>query len=355
MKFVAVASLLPLLGAGCLSLSGSSTGTTGPAGMYVSTDKGESWVPISAMPSLEGAKQLSNVSVFRLVQDPQDTKTMYWGSREHGLFYTYDDGKQWQQVTGPLSSGFVYGVSIHPGDKCTIYATNGQFIYKTTDCSRSWTELYRESRGDTNVVSVAINPFPPHQVYVAETNGDVLMSIDLGQSWSIVRRFGVRLVNLIPDPLQEGVMYLTTRESGLFRSVDAGRTWADLSGALEPFTKAKEYRSLQLHPNKPNVLYWISTYGILVSNDGGSSWGSIDLLTPPGSVNIYGFAINPKNDKEMYYTGTISNRSTLYRSIDGGQNWITKKLPSGQIPTALRVHPDNESWLFLGFTTPPKQ
>jgi hypothetical protein len=78
------------------------------------------------------------------------------------------------------------------------------------------------------------------------------------------------------------------------------------------------------------------------------------LLTAPGSVQIYGFAVNPKNPNHMYYTATANNRSTFYRTVDGGQNWITKRLPSGQIPTALRVHPEQEDWVYVGFTIPPK-
>ena len=48
----------------------------------------------------------------------------------------------------------------------------------------------------------------------------------------------------------------------------------------------------------------------------------------------------------MYYTGTILNEKNrsgsfhFYKTADGGTNWVTKKLPSTAIPTALWVHPD---------------
>lgn len=80
----------------------------------------------------------------------------------------------------------------------------------------------------------------------------------------------------------------------------------------------------------------------------------LNLITPPGSVLIYAFAINPNNDAEMYYTATQAetNHSTFYKSIDSGQTWTTKKMPSGQIPAILRVHPDQNNLVYLGFTTP---
>jgi photosystem II stability/assembly factor-like uncharacterized protein len=65
--------------------------------------------------------------------------------------------------------------------------------------------------------------------------------------------------------------------------------------------------------------------------------------------------VNPQNDNEIYYTATIGDRSTFYKTLDGGKNWITKKLPSGQIPVYLRVHKKNASVLFLGFTSLPKK
>ena len=79
------------------------------------------------------------------------------------------------------------------------------------------------------------------------------------------------------------------------------------------------------------------------------------LITAPGGANIYGFAVNPQNDNEIYYTATIGTRSTFYKTADGGQNWVTKKLPSGQVPTVLRVHPSNPNMLYLGLTIPPSK
>ena len=45
----------------------------------------------------------------------------------------------------------------------------------------------------------------------------------------------------------------------------------------------------------------------------------MNLITPPGSANIYGFAVNPQNENEVYYVGTIGNRSLFYKTVDGGK------------------------------------
>lgn len=343
-----------LIGAGCVSFSSSKTGASGPAGMFISQDKGESWAQSNSLLTAKGLESIAGVNIYRLVEDPEDTDALYLATRENGLFYTYDGGKTWQHAGAPLATGFIYDVAVHPQNKCVIYATNGRQIFKTDDCSRHWTEIYRESRSDVFVTSIAFNYFTPFEVYTTETNGDLLQSNDGGQSWKVLNRLNVRLVAVVASHLQPNLLYVITRDKGLYRSDDGGANWINLQDKLKVFSGALEYRRYLLHPAKPNILYWISTYGILVSNDRGENWQALNLITPPGSADIYGFAVNPKNDQEIYYTATVKDRSTFYKSIDGGKSWITKKLPTDQRPVALRVHPQNDSRLYLGFAAPPE-
>jgi photosystem II stability/assembly factor-like uncharacterized protein len=339
-----------LIGQGCVSSSGSNT-NVGPGGMFVSVDKGESWQSISLLPSLSGTKDLSSASVYRLFEDPQDSKAMYWATRNNGMLFSYDDGASWQQPKGPLSTGFIYGVAVHPKDKCTIYVTNGSFVYKSVDCNRSWVEIHRDSVG-SRITSIAVNPFPPHQIYITKNNGNILESEDAGISWKIKYYLGERIIDIFADPHVENRFFISTENMGIFRSVDSGARWEALDDQLKEFSGGLEYRRFVLSAAEPDLLYYVSTYGIHISEDGGNSWVTPNLIHPPGSARIFGFAVNPNNTKEMYYTATINERSTFYKTIDGGENWITKKLPSGQIPTALRVHPEKNDWIYLGFTAP---
>ncbi|NCO05085.1 MAG: hypothetical protein GW939_02980 [Candidatus Magasanikbacteria bacterium] len=357
LKFSIACLSFVFMGASCISFnnSGSANSVSGDAGMFVSTDKGENWQKISTAPTVNGIVDVSGVSVYRLVSDPQDPAALYWASRSAGLLFSYDKGKSWQRAAVPLNEGFIFGVVVHPTDKCTLYATNGGFLYKTTDCSRSWTEVYREAKTDVKITGVTIHNFAPYEIIAAQDNGTILKSIDGGKSWQVTKRFKEKgLRHIISNPLQEGVIYAAFDKKGLAKSTDTGETWEFMNDGLEKFSKAKEFRRMSLHPFKANVVYWISDYGILLSEDGGVSWQEISLITSPGSAKIYGFAVNPNNDDELFYTATIENRSTLYKTVDGGTTWITKRLPSGQIPTALYMEPENEL-LYLGFTIAPSQ
>ncbi len=331
---------------------------TGPAGVFMSTDKGDTWVKADLLPTAEGTKSISGVAVYALVSDPHDVNTIYLASRQSGLLYTYDAGRTWRQPpSGPLTSGFVYDVVVHPKDPCTIYATNSSRVYKSVDCARTWQDVYQELRPDVKIVSLDISSEAPYRILLAGSNGDLLVSEDVGATWNVLSRFTKsELVNVAFDPQVQNRIFVVSKNDGLYRSTDGGATWTSLKQTLSQYPKALEFRRFAFHPNDAGTLYWISTYGILVSTDAGDTWNPINLLTQPGSVNIYAFEVNPKNDNEMYYTATIaaSNRSTLYKSVDGGQTWTTKKLPTTQIPVAMFIHPEQER-MYLGFTITQKK
>lgn len=346
---------LLLMGQGCVSLGGRGGGATGPAGVFVTEDKGETWKHVSQLPTLDGVRTLSSTSVYRLVSDPTDPKAIYWLSRDNGLLYSYDEGRSWRTADGPLALGFIYAFAVHPKNRCTVFGSNGSEVYMSVDCMRSWKEVYRESRPDARISWLAFNPFMPHQIYMTISSGDLLESSDNGVSWRVMNRFFRQLAQVEVDPLQEGVLYVASRGDGLYRSRDAGVRWEALRKAMKAYPDADEYRRFALHPTRLSTLFWISTYGILISDDGGDSWTPMELITPPGSADIYGFAINPNNPDEIYYTATINNRSTFYKTADAGGRWVTERLPSGQLPTAIRMHPENGNILYLGFTIPPRQ
>lgn len=352
-KISLIALTLVLAGAGCSIGKKKQVTTLGVAGIFVSADKGETWQSSAALPTVKGVANLAGMSVYKLFSDPQDPSALYWASRENGFVYSYDEGRTWQQPPVELQKGYIYSIAVSPTDKCTIFVSTGDRIMKSDDCNRSWTEMYRESRPNIRVSSLAINPNDSKQILSAESNGDLLESIDEGKSWYTISRFGVELSDIYADPMQKDVFYITSIALGLYRSLDKGQTWEPLAQKMKDFPKANEYRRFLIQPGVSGRLYWVSTYGILLSTDSGSTWEAINLITPPGSAQIYGFTVNPMNTNEIYYTATINNRSTFYKSVDGGVRWITKKLPSGQLPTVMYSHPQKENVLYLGFTMIP--
>ena len=346
-------SALILTGAGCVQFINTAQG---PMGVFRSADAGETWVAKSTLLTAQVVKSLSGANVYKIYTDPSDPKALYMGTRGQGLYYSYDNGDTWQASVA-MAGKYIYALSVDPRDKCTIYVSDGQNIYKTADCQRNWELLFSETRTTQRFVALAVDNRDSKIVYGAELGGDVFRSKDGGQSWRIIKRFNFELRHLVVDPLNSNRLYAAAYNQGLYRSDDGGENWVSAGNGFEKYNDSLTFNRLVLNTAQKDGLFWISKYGILRSNDAGASWSEIKLLTPPGSVNIYSFAFNPKNPAEMYYTGTILGdnnknvRSTLYKTIDGGVNWVTKKLPTNTIPVDLLTSRENGKVLFLGFTT----
>ncbi len=349
-------SVFIFTGAGCISFSGG-TAAIGPMGVFRSTDKGETWQPADTVPTAQGMQSLAGVQIYKMFSDPNSANTWYLATRGQGLFYSIDNTASWQLVPA-LAGRFIYGLAVDPKYTCTVFATDGTNILKTSDCNRSWNVVYSEQRGQ-NIVALAIDYGNRAHVFAALGNGDLLESTDDGTSWRTVKNFGVTLRDLVADPLIPGRLYAVSANDGLVRSDDGGVTWKDISQGIRNFNDGLYFYRLVLNPGRKNSLFWLCKYGVLHSEDGGATWSEIKLLSPPGSVNVYTFAINQANPKEMYYTGTVlgdnnTSRTTFYKSVDGGVNWITKKMPTTAVPVSLIVHPTNPSLLFMAFTALPE-
>lgn len=341
-------------GAGCIQLGGGNA-AAGPMGMFQTIDKGETWKQIAAMPTLQGVQSIAGVNVYRMHTDPSDPNALYIASRGQGLYYTLDFGASWASVAA-MSGKYIYGMAVDPHNKCVVYVTDGPHIYKTKDCLRTFEIIYTEERPDQRIIGLAVDYGNSNTVYAAQMAGDILGSSDAGKSWRVTKRFGFQLQYLEADKFTPGRIWVAAYQNGLFRS-DNGTDWNDLSPGLDAYNEARRFNRLILNPAKKDSVFWVSKYGILKSDDAGNNWTDLKLITPPGSVNIYGFVVSPKNPNEMYYTGTILGdknvhvRSTFYKTTDGGKNWVTKKLPTNSIPVWMLIHPDRDGVIDMSFAT----
>ncbi|MCB9799058.1 hypothetical protein H6758_05045 [Candidatus Nomurabacteria bacterium] len=351
--FSALSLCLILMGSGCFSFGGSSNssapGRSGPGGMFVSLDKGETWTANSRLPKADGVKSLQSLNVFKLFQDPSDPEAMYWSATGRGMVYTYDGGRSWAQPAA-VTGGTIYDVAVHPKDRCTIYITNGKIISRTTDCSRHFETVLTYERDQ--IRSVDVDPFNVSTITAVTEKGIVLQSKNAGVSWDRIATFSrsVQVRDVYYDQFTDGLLYMATLRHGLYVSENGGDSWKSKREAIADFAKANEYRRLYLHPSKPDTLFWISRYGILKSEDRGDSWKAYELVTQPGVALINSFVVNKDNDQEMYYVAEVGSKGSLYYSSDGGNSWTTKKLPSDQMPTWLHLHPEDQGRLYLGFT-----
>lgn len=350
-KYVAGSLLaLALMGQGCGGAQKPVTGEDG--GVYRSTDKGATWTQLKALNLGPKQGSIANVGIATLAIDPQDTKALYAGTEQNGVIYSLDGGESWAPAQG-LTTGRVSAVAVDPKDKCTIYATRANQVFKTTNCSRDWNAVYFDPR---NIIftSLVVDWFNPKVLYAGTSDGDIVKSDNGGGTWRVSQRVdGYRINMLSIDPKDSRIVFAALDKAGLYKTTDGGAKWTQIKKELKDFDGANRANMVVIDPSEKNRIYTVSKYGILQSNDGGTTWSALKLPTPSGTVDMKAFAINPKNSRELVY----ATDSAVIWSADGGQTWTPKKLPTSRGASVVLYDPAStaeKATVFLG-TLPKKE
>lgn len=343
---------------GCISIKGDKkTTSAGPLGIYKSTDAATVWKVKNDVLNVEGKKiTIDDTTVNRLVMDPADNKTLYLATNK-GMFYSLTAAESWQRVE-QFKTYNINDVAVSYFDKCTIFVGAGQSIYRSTDCLRTWQEVYFDkTREDLQITDVQTEDYNLNVIYAATNKGDVLKSSDNGKTWQTIQRLGSSVRQILVDKDDTRIIYLVTVSKGLFKTMDGGKTWShreketDLNEALDPFRDSEEGMYLVQDLTQKDTFIYASQYGLLKTTNGGMDWERIDLITAARKVTIYSLAIDPVNSNIIYY-GTDN---TLYKSTDGGKNWATQKSPSGSIINFLLIDETDAKTIYLGNKPLPKK
>lgn len=337
--FISLLTLLTFSGQACVKVK--VAGSDG--GVFKSVDKGLRWEQKVALLGIGQSKTISWVNVSVLLFDPQDSNTLYLGTKEDGLFVSYDGAKSWQEIE-KLPRGMINAVAVDPRTKHTIYVAMDGKIFKSNDCCRSWQNIYLEAASGVEITSLAVDPADSSKILAGLSDGRLLRSTNGGSSWTKFYEFDARIKQILINPKNSGIIYIVTAGNGIWRSSDGGANWQSLDEGLKNYSGARDAEWMFFDPNKPDSLLTVSSYGLLRTDNGGQSWFDYKLLIQPHRIKIYSFAINPKNSDEIYY----ATATTFYRSFDGGRNWQTKPLPSKRVPVILLVDPNEPNILYMG-------
>jgi len=313
-------------------------------GIYRSTNKGNTWLQKTLVPTASGKPaSFGAFDAYALVRDPSDNKALYLAAIGEGLIYSYDGAETWQRAN-TLGKMTIRSIAIDPSSKCVIYVSSTNKVYKTTDCSRSWTQVFYDNDPRINMEAIAIDFKNPKIVFVGTSKGDVIRSLDSGDSWQPVERFKSRVLRVMISPHDNRLMFVATERNGLFRSADGGITWTALDQAMKQFKNSSSFKDLEFSGVSSSTLFYASSYGLLKSADNGTSWSAIELLTAEAGATINALAVDPKDDKLIYY---VTN-TTFYKTVDGGANWITKKLPTTRVGWTLLIDPVDTNIIYMG-------
>lgn len=346
---------------------------------------------------------------------PGNPRIFYFGSVDGGVWKTGNAGLTWKQVFGDEPNSSIGALAIASSDSNIIYVgtgeadmrsdmTYGDGMYKSTDGGKHWTRIgLYDSR---HIGKIVIDPKNPDIVLVAalghgygpsEERG-VFRSVDGGKTWTKVLYKGpdVGAVDLSMDPHDPKIIFATLWNarrtawsqyppnegpgSGMYKSVDEGKTWTKVSGnglpdshlgrigisvdgqrvyaLVEAGKQSGLYRSddegvswklMSQNPNittrmwyfgrvtvdqsNPDIVY-VPNRSVMRSTDGGKTFTAIK--GSPGGDDYHFAWIDPKDGSRMILA---SDQGTAV-SLDNGKTWSSwYNQPTGQI---YHVTTDNQ-------------
>ncbi|MBI3627045.1 hypothetical protein HY224_03295 [Candidatus Uhrbacteria bacterium] len=338
-KILLALSLIFLMGQSCVIAK--SSGADG--GVFKSENFGETWAQKIFIGQQKGKNlTIGGVNVLKIAIDPSNAKTIYIATRENGVFVTYDAGEHWLlalPVTDPVRT-----LAIDPRNRQVIYVAVNQKIYKTVDGGQNWALMFSEPRNEL-IQDIQVDQYDTRRIYAGINDGQLLKSSDAGQSWTPIGNFASRIKKILIDPRDSRIIYVGTATKSIFKTYTGGLAWEGLSKQFELFdTSANNVQDLILNRSQPDKLIVATNYGLLKSDDGGTTWTPFKLLTPPNTVTIRSITQNYAKPNEIIY-GTDQN---LFKTVDGGKTWISKPLPTGRSAGSLLIDPTNPQIVYLG-------
>ncbi len=350
-----------MITASACSITTSSTGgnSVKDSSLFLSTDAGNTWRSVASVPTNDGRLQsISDVNVNVMSMDPQDSLAVYLGTFEHGLYYTYNATKGWVGVSG-LPTTTISDVKVDPKNKCVIYAALANRVYRSSDCARTWTQIYFDNNTDVTVNAVAIDHYNTANIYIGTSRGEIIKSIDSGAAWRTIQRTDDGIARLLISPLDSRLVFVATVKNKIYSFTSNTDTnaayssdieqnfivdnWTDLNAVLSDFDLGASFKDIVVSA-KDGSIFLATEKLILRSPDNGITWENIKLLQPDKSAAINAIAIDPQNSSNIYY---VTN-TTFFKSTDGGTTWTTKNLPTARAGRALLIDFNNPNNIYLG-------
>ncbi len=295
--------------------------------------------------------------------DPTKPLLFYFGSVNGGIWKTTNAGLTWRNLTdGKSDISSVGAIALAPSDPNVIYVgtgesqlredlTYGTGVYRSTDAGETWQHL---GLTDTHqITDVIIDPKDPDRVFVSaighafgpNAERGVFRTTDGGKNWRKVLFIddSTGANDLTMDPANPRILYASFWKfqrtpwsmlagggrSGLWKTVDGGDTWKELT--FNPGIPKLPLGKIGLDVSRANprrVYASIeapdSAGGIFRSDDAGDTW---QRTTPDPRFHVrawyYSAVTADPLDENVVYVMNLR----VWKSIDGGKTFATVRGP----------------------------
>jgi hypothetical protein len=192
----------------------------------------------------EGIDQTDRVAFIPpYVIDSNLPQRLYFGT--HRVWQTTNSGDLWTAVSPSLTGGTLRAITVAPGSSDVVYVgTSDGRIHRTTNAGAGASASWQEITG-TGMLPVRLVT----QVAVDANNADVAYATFSGF----------------------GTCASCDHKGHVFRTVNGGAAWEDISGTL-PDTPVND---LVVDPQAPSTLYIATDVGVFFTTDGGMNWATL--------------------------------------------------------------------------------
>ncbi len=309
-------------------------------GVWKTTDAGRVWNPIF--------DKVPVASVGVIAVAPSDANILYAATGEQaegrGVYKSSDAGATWTSA-GLADSKFISSLIVDPRDARVVYAGvfGGLFggagifgdqktpavrgVYKTTDGGATWKRvLFKDAM--TVVMDMSMDPGNHKILYAA------LWTPNFGAFGGAPAPGAKDSPSQPPPP-----------DGAIYKSTDAGEHWAPVGGKGLPAQHLGRIGIAVAPGNKGRRIFAIMSQGLFRSEDAGNSWAQI--TSDPRILGNFYFSrvfVDPRNPDAVYVAQT-----SMYRSTDGGRTFSSfVGAPSGDDFHVMWIDPTNSRSMILG-------
>lgn len=287
----------------------------------MSTDGGSVW----------SVEDLYYIDGGDLIADPNNN-SVYWTC---GRYYpdslyimsvskTTNSGADWTRHNIGSETGQAYTLALDPTNSnivyCGGYEVSAGAIYKTTNSGGNWSKLAATGLSGY-VYDLAIDP-DNTDILWAGTSSNLYKSTDAGLTWATTSFSGGNTREILIDAsvVDANIIYVGTYSNGVYRSTDAGGSWTQMNDGLKELTVV----SLCINPN---------TY-LFAGTSGGSTYrwfiGVGVEEEKDASNNSFVFFAHPNPAKaQITLNFQLTKETSVDLSIYDIQGRLVKVLVSG--------------------------
>ncbi len=294
----------------------------------------------------------SGETVVEIALHPTKPNLLYVATNDY-IFKTRDAGKTWVNVSKGMTHSRVISLAVDPLLPANVYAgTKGDAVFKSFNGGQQWISQRKGLEGVTITSVVHEIKFVPgsSQHIFAATSMGVFETENAGDTWA-KRMDGMievlMVVTIDVDPNQPQTLYAGT-SGGVYRSLDGARHWTKVNNGLVPPEVLKASRALsvvkiKIDPHAPRTVYTATLKGLFKTTDGGESWQRIGETLPDQFFSD--LILNPMTPGVVY----VASRAGVHISRNGGQTWdaANKGLTNLNI-RALVISQTDPSTLYVG-------